>query len=108
MEHTHSSESERHAAESQKHGAIGHLSADEELQQAVCEALIASPRLDSKNVGVSVANGTVILSGSVPTEEARELAQRIAEEQPGVVDVDTDPLDVGDERGGTIGITRRE
>lgn len=95
MEHNHSIESERHEGETPKHGAIGHLSSDEELQQAVCEALIAAPRLDSKNVGVSVANGTVTLSGSVPTEEARALAQQIAEEQPGVVDVDTAPLDVG-------------
>ena len=28
-----------------KHGALGHLSADEELQQAVCEALIDDAQL---------------------------------------------------------------
>jgi len=78
--------------EAVKHGAIGHLSVDEELQQAVCEALIAAPELDSTNIGVRAASGAVTLSGSVPTEPARELALRIASEQPGVETVAADSL----------------
>jgi osmotically-inducible protein OsmY len=77
-----------------KHGALGHLSADEELQQAVCAALIESPGLNSAKVGVQVANGTVILSGSVPTQEDRRAALRLAHDQPGVVAVEAESLSV--------------
>ena len=53
-----------------KHGALGHLSADEELQQAVCEALIDDAQLDSSDICVRVAQDTVVLSGSVGSREA--------------------------------------
>ena len=36
----------------EKHGAVGVLSADEELQQAVCAALIEATELDSRRIGV--------------------------------------------------------
>lgn len=77
-----------------KHGAIGHLSADEELQQTVCEALIADAGLDSSDIGVRVAHDTVVLSGSVASSEARRRALHIAQEQRGVSSVQVDDLSV--------------
>jgi hyperosmotically inducible protein len=75
-------------SDASKHGAIGHLSADEELQQAVCAALIDSPKLDSSDIGVRVANGLVILTGSVRSTEDRNAALRVARAQSGASDVD--------------------
>jgi osmotically-inducible protein OsmY len=81
-------------AETLKHGAIGHLSADEELQQAVCAALIDSAQLDSSDIGVRVANGAVSLSGSVRDPRAHSLAVEVACSQSGVAEVDTAELRV--------------
>lgn len=77
-----------------KHGAIGHLSADEELQQAVCEALIDDTELDSSDIGVRVAHDTVVLSGSVASRDEWLRAQRIAEAQRGVAGVQVDDLSI--------------
>lgn len=79
-------------SEATKHGALGHLSADEELQQAVCSALIENPELDSRDIGVRVASETVILSGSVTSPEARRLAMAVARQQTGVASVQADEL----------------
>jgi len=79
-------------AEAPKHGALGHLSADEELQQSVCSALIENSELDSSNIGVRVASETVILSGSVKSPEARRLALEVAGQQAGVAAVQADEL----------------
>jgi osmotically-inducible protein OsmY len=75
-----------------KHGALGHLSAEEEVQQSVCSALIEATELDSRNLGVRMSSGTVILSGSVRSREAWLLAVRVARSQPGVSAVETDQL----------------
>jgi osmotically-inducible protein OsmY len=75
-----------------KHGALGHLSAEEEVQQSVCSALIEATQLDSSNLGVRMSNGTVILSGTVKSREAWLLAVRVARSQPGVTAVATDQL----------------
>ena len=80
--------------ETPKRGAIGCLSADEELQQAVCAALIDSAQLDSSDIGVRVANGSVILSGSVRDPRARSVAVQVACAQSGVAKVDTAELRV--------------
>lgn len=81
-------------AEAPRHGALGHLSADEELQQAVCSALIENAELDSSNIGVRVASETVILSGTVRSPRARQLALEVAGQQPGVAAVQADELQV--------------
>lgn len=84
--------------EAPKHGAIGHLSADDELQQAVCGALIEDARLDSSDIGVRVSNdNTVILAGSVKTREAWLRALELARRQPGVSSVQADELHVAEE-----------
>lgn len=82
------------AEESIKHGAIGHLSVEEELQQTVCEALIEDAELDSSDIGVRVAKDTVVLSGSVKTRDALQRALRIAGAQRGVSHVQADDLSV--------------
>jgi len=79
-----------------KHGAIGHLSADEELQQAVCEALIDDTELDSSDIGVRVAHDTVVLSGSVASRGELLRALHIAKTQRGVTSVQTDDLSIRD------------
>ncbi len=68
----------------QTHGALGHLSADEDLQQRVCGALIESADLDSSAIAVRVANGTVTLSGSVRTHFERQTALQLARAEAGV------------------------
>ena len=82
------------ADESIKHGAIGHLSAEEELQQTVCEALIEDVELDSSDIGVRVAKDAVVLSGSVRTRDALQRAKQLAGAQRGVARVDADGLSV--------------
>jgi osmotically-inducible protein OsmY len=81
-------------SEPPKHGAIGHLSAEEELQQKVCAALIDAKDLDSSQVGVRVSNGVVILSGSVLTQAALLLAVKLARSQAGEAEVQSDELSV--------------
>lgn len=79
-----------------KHGALGHLSVDEELQQTVCEALIENGQLDSSGIGVRVSQGAVVLSGSVESREAWRRALRIAKRQAGVTSVQADDLHIRD------------
>ena len=77
-----------------KHGAIGHLSADEELQQAVCEALIGDAELDSSDIRVRAAGDTVVLSGSVSSRSGLQRAVDIARSQRGVTSVQTDEVTI--------------
>jgi osmotically-inducible protein OsmY len=79
-----------------KHGAIGRLSADEELQQAVCQALIDDTDLDSSDIGVRVAHDTVVLSGSVASREEWLRALRLAKAQRGVASVQLGDLRIRD------------
>lgn len=78
----------------EKHGAVGVLSADEELQQAVCSALIEARELDSQRIGVSAQNGIIALTGFVRSREDCLLALRIARKQTGVSSVQSDGLAV--------------
>jgi osmotically-inducible protein OsmY len=88
--------SEADEDESTKHGAIGHLSADEELQQAVCQALIEDPDLDSTAIGVRVVGEAVVLEGNVGTRQAWQRALSIAGAQRGVTEVRADALRISD------------
>jgi osmotically-inducible protein OsmY len=87
-------ETPRPAKEETKHGAIGHLSAAEQLQQTVCAALIEDQELDSSDIGVRVTNDTVMLSGSVKNREAWQRAIAVAKAQRGVTNVQGDELSV--------------
>jgi len=84
------------AGASEKHGAVGVLSADEELQQTVCAALIEASDLDSRGIGVSVQSGVATLSGAVRSREDWLRALRIARDQSGVQAVQTAGLAIKD------------
>lgn len=77
-----------------KHGALGHLSEDEELQQAVCAALIEDSELDSSHIGVRVVTGQVILSGRVRSVDHCKRAIEVAQAQSGVHRVQAEQLRV--------------
>jgi len=81
---------------SERHGAVGVLSADEELQQAVCAALIEERELDSRRIAVSAHSGTVVLTGMVRSREDWMRALRIARAQGGVSAVQTEGLVIDD------------
>jgi len=83
-------------SEPSNHGAIGCLSADEELQQAVCSALIEAPELDSGKLAVRAEGGTVVLTGRVRSRQDWLRALRIAGEQPGVQAVQAARLEIDD------------
>ena len=92
-----SAEPEAHsdaALDAPKQGAIGHLSADEELQQAVCSALIETRELDTSDIAVRAANARVVLSGTVKSDAEQRLALRIAETHAGPGAVDGEELRV--------------
>jgi osmotically-inducible protein OsmY len=84
------------AEDGEKHGAVGVLSADEELQQAVCAALIEASDLDSRGIAVSAQSGVVALSGVVRSRQDWMRALRIARDQSGVDAVQTDGLAIKD------------
>jgi osmotically-inducible protein OsmY len=84
--------SETHEEGASRHGALGHLSRDEELQQTVCQALIEDTELDSSEICVRVAQETVVLSGHVRDAGARTRAVAIATAQRGVAAVRADEL----------------
>lgn len=88
--------SEAYEDETTKHGAIGRLSADEELQQTVCQALIEAPDLDSTAIGVRVVGETVVLDGNVGSRQAWQRALSIASTQRGVTEVRADELRISD------------
>jgi osmotically-inducible protein OsmY len=80
----------------ERHGAVGVLSADEELQQAVCAALIEASDLDSRGIAVSAQSGVVALSGVVRSREDWLRALRIARDQSGANAVQTEGLAIKD------------
>jgi osmotically-inducible protein OsmY len=82
------------SADAPKHGALGHLSSDEELQQAVCSALIETQELDSSAIEVRAAQARIVLSGTVRNDTEQRLAVRIAEAHAGAGAVDGDELHV--------------
>ncbi len=96
MSEPHATATETPDAEAPKHGALGHLSADEELQQTVCAALIDATELDSSNIGVRASNGTVTLSGGVRSRADWLLALRVARHQAGVTAVQSEELRIAD------------
>jgi osmotically-inducible protein OsmY len=82
--------------EQERHGAVGVLSGDEELQQRVCASLIEATDLDSRRIEVRTQSGTVLLAGAVRSRQDWLRALRIAREQQGVEEVDTEGLSIDD------------
>jgi hypothetical protein len=68
-------------------GAAGYAARDEAVQQAVLEALLEEPKLQARDLAVSIAGGVVTLGGSVGGTEQRALAVRRAAQVAGVREV---------------------
>jgi osmotically-inducible protein OsmY len=60
---------------------------DKELQRAVMEELKWEPRVDATQIGVSVKDGIVTLSGHVPSLLEKYLAEKTAKRVRGVIAV---------------------
>jgi hypothetical protein len=65
-------------------GVDNRLVADDELEQALAEALEADPRIRAAAIEVRVVLGVVELRGRVATAEEREEAARVAHQVSGV------------------------
>jgi len=60
---------------------------DEQIKSEVEEALTNDSWLDASGVGVSVQNGIVTLTGTVDSRESKRRAEDLADQVPGVRDV---------------------
>lgn len=68
-------------------GPKGYARSDERIREDVCDRLSWNDEVDATDIAVTVDNGEVTLEGSVETRHMKRLAEDIAEEVPGVVDV---------------------
>lgn len=66
------------------HGPRDWRRSDEQIRDAVCEALAADGELDARDMNVGVDAGEVVLSGVCPCRQSRALAEAIAREVVGV------------------------
>lgn len=57
---------------------------NDRISQEVSAALMSHRSLDATNIGVTVRDGVVTLSGKVPHRKMKRLAEEVAREQPGV------------------------
>ena len=68
-------------------GPKGYQRSDDRVKEDVSEALSRDGDLDASEIEVSVASGEVTLAGTVPDRESKRLAEDLAEEIPGVKQV---------------------
>jgi hypothetical protein len=68
-------------------GPKGYARSDERIREDVCDRLSWNDEVDATDVTVTVANGEVTLEGNVETRHMKRLAEDIAEQVPGVLDV---------------------
>lgn len=61
---------------------------DEDLLDTLCERLSGDPDIDASEIDVTVREGIVALSGTVPSRQARRDAEAIAESLRGVREVE--------------------
>jgi osmotically-inducible protein OsmY len=66
------------------------MTSDQQLQQAVLRELAWDTRVDAARIGVTVTNGVVTLTGTVPSYAERLAAQEAAHRVAGVLDVAND------------------
>lgn len=69
-------------------GPRGYRRDDGRIREDVCDVLTEHDALDASNISVSVQDGVVALSGSVPHRMMKRLAGDLAEGCAGVRDVD--------------------
>jgi osmotically-inducible protein OsmY len=69
-------------------GPKGYTRSDQRIQEDVCDRLSDDDRLDATNIEVKVAEGEVILTGSVNDREQKRRAEDLVERISGVRDVE--------------------
>lgn len=73
------------------HAGVGpknYKRSDERIKEDLCEMFSANPWLDASNTEVEVKQGVVTLTGTVGDRRARQLMEDIADDVPGVKDVE--------------------
>ncbi|MFL5786067.1 MAG: BON domain-containing protein [Bacteriovoracaceae bacterium] len=68
-------------------GPKGYHRSDARIYEEVCEALQDDPTVDASDIGVKVEEGIVTLEGRAHDRMEKRLAEIIASEIPGVLDV---------------------
>lgn len=68
-------------------GPRGYKRSDDRILEDVCETLTWDPEIDARDIEVSVEEGEVYLSGTVPDRRTKRWAEQSADEVPGVVDI---------------------
>ncbi|NKJ20379.1 BON domain-containing protein [Dyella sp. SG609] len=66
----------------------GYQRSDERIREDVCERLSEDPRIDARELEVSVQGGVVTLEGTVPSRQMKHLAEDCADRSFGVKDVE--------------------
>ncbi len=60
---------------------------DQRIEEDVCDRLTAHGNLDARNIGVTVSNGEVTLTGTVESRQDKRAAENVADSVQGVKDV---------------------
>lgn len=68
-------------------GPKGYLKSDQEIKENVCEALARHTKIEASDVEVSVENGVVTMTGTVPDRLTKHLLEEATEECTGVIDI---------------------
>jgi hypothetical protein len=79
-------------------GPRGYQRSDNRMQEDINDRLTWHGQIDATDVQVEVANGVVTLSGSVNSRREKRIAEDVAEDVPGVKDVQNN-LRVSDQAG---------
>jgi hypothetical protein len=68
-------------------GPRGYQRSDDRIKEDVCERLCHHGAVDATDIEVSVANGEVTLRGTVPSRDAKRMAEGVCDTVAGVRDV---------------------
>lgn len=68
-------------------GPKDYTRSDERIREDVCDRLSWNDEVDATEISVSASGGEVTLEGTVETRHMKRLAEDLAEDVPGVVDV---------------------
>lgn len=80
-------ERRREADQHRGHGPKGYTRSADRIREDVCDRLADDVLVDAREIDITVNNGEVTLSGTVPSRNQRRRAEAIAESVSGVVHV---------------------
>jgi hypothetical protein len=83
-------------------GPRNYRRSDARIVEDVSDRLMMEPEIDATDMEVQVKDGTVSLTGAVPTRFEKRLSEFVAESVPGVRDVDN-KLEIGARSVGSSG-----